>query len=351
LTRATLLPETSWNQALAPYARPVLRRSLFQLLNTAIPFFLLWPLMLRSLEYSYWITLFLAVPAAGFLIRLFIIQHDCGHGSFFRSRAANDMLGFVLGVLTLTPYGYWRRTHAIHHATSGNLDQRDIGDVTTLTVKEYLRLPLWKRVRYRLYRHPLLLLGIGPVYLFVIRHRFPPNLRRTGRRGWTSVLMTNLVILAVIVVMWRTVGLQEFLKVQLPITVIAATAGVWLFYIQHQFEDTYWEKDRTWGFYAAGLRGSSFYDLPRILHWFTGNIGVHHVHHVCSRIPNYRLLECLKENPELEQVTHLTLWQSLNSIRLKLWDEDTRKLVGFQHLRKLKNRSTPHGRLRRISPL
>jgi acyl-lipid omega-6 desaturase (Delta-12 desaturase) len=292
--------------------------------------------MLGSLEYSYAITLFLAVPAAGFLIRLFIIQHDCGHGSFFRSRAANDVLGFVLGVLTLTPYSYWRRTHAIHHATSGNLDQRDIGDVTTLTVKEYLRLPLWKRVRYRLYRHPLFFLGIGPVYLFVIRHRFPPNLQRTGRRGRNSVLMTNLVILAVIVVMWRTVGLQAFLKVQVPITVIAATAGVWLFYIQHQFEDTYWEKGGAWGFYAAGLRGSSFYDLPRILHWFTGNIGVHHVHHVCSRIPNYRLLECLRENPALEQVKHLTLWQSLNSIRLKLWDEDIRKLVGFKHLRKLK---------------
>jgi omega-6 fatty acid desaturase (delta-12 desaturase) len=311
--------------------------------------------MLGSLEYGYWITLVLAIPAAGFLIRLFIIQHDCGHGSFFRSRVANDTLGFVLGVLTLTPYGYWRRTHAIHHATSGNLDQRDIGDVTTLTVREYLGLSLWKRLRYRLYRNPLFLFGIGPVYLFVLRHRFPPNLPRTWRRGWASVFMTNLVILVVIVGMWRAVGFQAFLMVQLPITVIAATAGVWLFYIQHQFEDTYWEKSDTWSFYAAGLHGSSFLDLPRILHWFTGNIGVHHVHHVCSRIPNYRLLECLRENPELKQVTHLTLWKSLNCIRLKLWDEDGRRLVGFRHLRRLKNASVRvavafEGPLSRTSP-
>jgi len=343
LTRANLLPETSWNQALAPYARPILRRSLFQLVNSAIPFFLLWLLMLGSLEYPYWMTLLLAVPAAGLLIRLFIIQHDCGHGSFFKSRAANDMLGFLLGVLTLTPYGYWRRTHAIHHATSGNLDQRDIGDVSTLTVKEYLGLSLWKRLRYRLYRNPLILFGIGPVYLFVIRHRFPPNLPRTWRRGLASVFMTNLVILAVIAGMCRAVGFQAFLMVQLPITAIAATAGVWLFYIQHQFEDTYWEQSGTWNFYAAGLRGSSFYDLPRILHWFTGNIGVHHVHHVCSRIPNYRLLECLRENPELQQVTRITLWRSLKCIRLKLWDEYHQRMVGFRDLRRLGNPSVPVG--------
>ena len=343
MNSATTLPEASWNQALARYARPILRRSVIQLLNSAIPFVLLWALMLKSLEYGYWITLLLAFPTAGLLVRLFIIQHDCGHGSFFRSRVANDTLGFIVGVLTLTPYGYWRRNHAIHHATSGNLDRRDIGDVTTLTVKEYLGLPLWKRVRYRLYRNPFILLGIGPVYLFVIRHRFPPNVPRTWRRGWASVVMTNLAILALLAVMWRAVGMEALLLVQVPITVIAATAGVWLFYIQHQFEDTYWENNEAWSFYSAGLRGSSFYDLPRILHWFTGNIGVHHLHHICSRIPNYRLLECLRENPELQRVTHLTLWKSLNCARLKLWDEDRRRLVGFRHLRPLKALPTAPG--------
>jgi omega-6 fatty acid desaturase (delta-12 desaturase) len=303
-------------------------------LNSVLPFLLLWFLMLRSLEYPYWTTLILALPAAGLMIRLFIIQHDCGHRSFFRSKPASDLLGFALGVLTLTPYGYWRRTHAIHHATSGNLDQRDIGDVETLTVKEYLALPLWKRLRYRLYRNPVVFFGFGPAYLFIIRHRFPPNLVRARRKGRVSVILTNLAIAAVVGGMCRAVGFQAFFAVQLPITLLAATAGVWLFYIQHQFECTYWEKSDDWRFYDASLQGSSFYDLPRILHWFTGNIGVHHVHHLCSRIPNYRLLECLRENPELQRVPRLTLWKSLGCVRLKLWDECQRKLVGFRHVRR-----------------
>jgi omega-6 fatty acid desaturase (delta-12 desaturase) len=304
---------------------------MLQLLNSAVPFVLLWLLMLASLEYSYWVTLLLALPAAGFLVRLFIIQHDCGHGSFFRSRAANDTLGFVLGVLTLTPYAYWRKTHAIHHATSGNLDHRGFGDVTTLTVKEYLALTPWRRLRYRLYRNPLILFGLGPVYEF-LRHRFPWGLPRSWRREWASVFWTNLGILAVVAVMWSTIGIRAFLAVHLPIALMVGIAGVWLFYIQHQFEDTYWEKDNTWEFHAAGLEGSSFYDLPGILHWFTGNIGVHHVHHLSSRIPNYRLQQCMRENPELQQVTRLTLLGSLKCARLKLWDEERRKLVDFKHL-------------------
>jgi omega-6 fatty acid desaturase (delta-12 desaturase) len=295
--------------------------------------------MLASLEYSYWVTLLLALPAAGFLIRLFIIQHDCGHGSFFRSRIANNTLGFVLGILTLTPYAYWRKIHALHHKTSSNLDHRGFGDVTTLTVNEYLALTRWGRLRYRLYRNPVVLFGIGPGFEFILRHRFPASLPRSWRREWASVIWTNVAIVALVAMMWKTIGIQTFLAVQLPITLLAGTAGVWLFYIQHQFEDTYWERDDAWSFHAAGLEGSSYYDLPGILHWFTGNIGVHHVHHLSSRIPNYRLQQCLRENPELQQVTRLTLWGSLKCARLKLWDEERRKLVGFQHLGSIRAKS------------
>lgn len=323
---------TSWAKLLAPYSQPSVGRSLFQLLNSAIPFLLLWFVMLASLEVSYWLTLLLAVPTAGFVIRLFIIQHDCGHGAFFRSRAANNVLGSLLGVITLTPYTYWRRTHAIHHATSGNLDHRGLGDITTLTVDEYLALSRWGRLRYRIYREPLILFFVGPVWEFMLRLRLPLGTPWSWKREWASVLWTNLALAAVIAVMWTTIGLKAFLAVQLPITLLAGSAGVWLFYIQHQFVDTYWERDDCWNYHTAGLEGSSYYDLPAILHWFTGNIGVHHVHHLSSRIPNYRLRRCLRENPELQRVPSLTLWGSLKCARLNLWDEERKTLVGFRHL-------------------
>ncbi|MCP3981588.1 MAG: fatty acid desaturase [bacterium] len=329
----------SWTEKLAKYARPSTGRSLFQLSNTALLFGLAWLVMLGSLRISYWLTLALAIPAAGFLVRLFIIQHDCGHGSFFRSRAANNALGFAIGVLTLTPYGYWRRTHAIHHATAGNLDQRGLGDVNTLTVKEYLARSRWGRFRYRLYRHPIVLFGVGPIYEFILKHRLPLGAPFTWKKEWASVIWTNVVIASVIALMWLTIGIKPFLAVQVPITLLAGSAGVWLFYVQHQFEDTYWDGGGSWNFQTAGMHGSSYYDLPRVLHWFTGNIAVHHVHHLSSRIPNYRLLQCLRENPELQQVTRLTLWQSLKCVRLKLWDEDNKKLVGFRSLRRLRSGS------------
>jgi len=339
VTGSTTSSHKAWADLLGPYAQPSVGRSIFQLLNSAVPLVVLWILMLASIEYSYWITLLLAVPAAGFLVRLFIIQHDCGHGSFFRSRTANNTLGFVLGIATLTPYAYWRKTHAIHHATSANLDHRGLGDIKTLTVKEYFALTPWKRFRYRLYRNPLILFVLGPLWEFVLRHRFPLGTPRSWRREWASVLWTNLAILAVVVTMWKTIGIPAFLAVQLPLTLLAGTAGVWLFYIQHQFEDTYWEHDDAWSFHAAGLEGSSYYDLPGILHWFTGNIGVHHVHHLSSRIPNYRLRQCLRENPELQQVTRLTLWESVKCARLKLWDEERRKLVGLPRLGSIRAKS------------
>ena len=322
------------DQSLHPYLRPDIRRSVFQLLNTAIPFAALWYLMLRSLEFSYWLTLLLAAPTAGLLVRLFIIQHDCGHGSFLPRQRVNNAIGFVIGVLTLTPYGYWRRTHAIHHATSGNLDRRDFGDITTLTVSEYRARSPFRRLLYRLYRHPLILFGAGPAYLFIFKHRLPADLPLSWKREWRSVLWTNLAIVGVFALAWQTIGIVTFLKVQLPVTLLAGTAGVWLFYIQHQFEDTYWRRQPEWSYHNASIKGSSYYDLPAVINWFTGNIGVHHVHHLCSRIPNYRLHECLRENEYLQDVTRLTLRDSIRCIRLSLWDENAQRLIAFCDLPK-----------------
>ena len=325
--------EIRWPEVLAPYTKPDLQRSVFQLLNTALPFCFLWALMLQSLAYGYWITLLLAIPTAGFLVRLFIIQHDCGHGSFFKSQTANSILGSILGVVTLTPFAYWQRTHAMHHATSGNLEQRGWGDIRTLTVKEYLSLPTRRRIAYRLYRNPFVLLVVGPAYQFVLKHRFPSHAPRSWKREWAGVHRTNLALLAVIIVIWQTVGWQRFLLVQAPIFLIAGAAGVWMFYVQHQFEDTYWQKRGDWDYYTAGLEGSSYYALPRILQWFTGNIGFHHIHHMASLIPNYRLQQCFEENPELRHVKRLTLPQSLKCFSLALWDEDQQRLIRFRDLR------------------
>jgi len=325
----------AWNKILAPYKKADNRTATWQLVNTAVPFLVMWYLMLRSLEISYGLTLLLAIPAAGLSIRLFIFQHDCGHGSFFTSQKANHVLGSVLGLVTLTPYHYWRRTHAIHHATSGNLDRREFGDIETLTVREYLSRPFWKRLAYRLYRNPVVLLLVGPAYQFLFKHRLPFDAPWEWKKEWGSVIWNNLALAAVTLVMWQTIGLGRFLAVQLTITLLSGAIGVWLFYVQHQFEDTYWEGRERWDFSTAGLEGSSFYDLPGLVHWFTGNIGYHHVHHLSSLIPNYRLRQCMEEVPELQHVTRMTFLESLRCINLKLWDEDERKLVGFRHLNTL----------------
>ena len=319
----------SWLKTLVPYREPKLARGLAELAVTALPFAGLWLAMWLSLDYAYGLCLLLAVPAAGFLVRLFMIQHDCGHGSFFRRRQANDWTGRAIGILTLTPYGHWRHAHAIHHATSGNLSRRGIGDVDTLTVREYRQLAWWRRLAYRLSRNPLILLGVGPLYLFVLRHRLPTQAMRSNADAWRSTMATNLALAAVVGLMVALVGVRDFLLVQVPITWLASSIGVWLFYVQHQFEHAYWEQDETWSVHAGAMHGSSHLDLPPVLRWFSANIGVHHVHHLCSRIPSYRLGEVLRAHPELGDLNRLTLRHSFACFRLSLWDEDQKRLTSF----------------------
>lgn len=327
---ATAIPARDWMMILARYREPDPFRSLLELAITFVSFLALWALAWWALSVGYWLTLAIAVPAAGFLVRLFIIQHDCGHGAFFGKRWINDWVGRFIGVLTMTPYDVWRRSHAIHHATQGNLAKRGIGDIETLTVREYLALPLWRRMAYRCYRNPVILFGIGPVYLFLVQNRLPLGFMRDGWRPWVSAMGTNLAIAVVICALIWMVGTGPFLLIQLPILLLASSMGVWLFYVQHQFEDTVWADGETWEFHDAALLGSSHYDLPAVLAWFTANIGVHHVHHLYSRIPFYRLPQVLRDFPELANVKRLTLHQSLACVRLRLWDERQRKLISFR---------------------
>jgi omega-6 fatty acid desaturase (delta-12 desaturase) len=286
--------------------------------------------MYLSLRLSYALTLLLAVPAAFLMIRLFIIQHDCGHGSFFRSTRLTTWVGSILGVVTLTPYHYWKKTHAMHHATSGKLDHRGFGDITTLTVAEYLALSRWGKLRYRVYRHPLVLFGIGAVIHFLVRHRIPTIVPKTWTRERWSILWTDVALAALVTAMGVTLGFRAVCLVVLPFTLLACSIGVWLFYVQHQFEPAYWEHDSAWDYDAAALQGSSYYQLPAPLQWLTGNIGLHHVHHLNARIPNYRLQQTFREHPELQRVTRLTLWQSFRCVRLTLWDEQERRLIPFR---------------------
>jgi omega-6 fatty acid desaturase (delta-12 desaturase) len=325
----------AWSALVAKYQTAHTWQSIWQVVNTFIPFGLVWYLMYLSLTYSYWLTLALALPAAGFLVRIFIIQHDCGHGSFFNTRKANDFLGSVCGVLTMTPYYYWRKSHAIHHASAGSLEDRGIGDIYTMTVKEYLQQSKWGRLKYRLYRHPLILFVLAPTFLFVILHRFPLPESKSWKRERASVYWTNLAIAAMVISLGFVIGLNSFLLIQLPIVVLAATMGTWLFFVQHQFEDTYYANGDQWDYTLAALQGSSYYQLPRVLQWFTGNIGFHHIHHLSPRIPNYRLQKCHEENPVFQQVVVLTLWTSLQSIFLSLWDEEESKLVSFRYLKSI----------------
>jgi acyl-lipid omega-6 desaturase (Delta-12 desaturase) len=320
-----------WTRTLARYREPSNARSVFEIVITFVPLAALWALSWAALYFGhYWLSLLIAVPAAGFLVRLFMIQHDCGHGSFFRNRLVNDWTGRAIGVLTFTPYDYWRKTHALHHATSGNLERRGFGDIDTLTVAEYRALSFWGRLRYRAYRHPAVMFGIGPAYLFLLEQRIPAGLMRGGWIPWTSAMATNAAIMIAAGTLVWLVGLWPFLLVQLPIVVIAASIGVWLFYVQHQFEDTHWEHDPDWNLHEAALHGSSHYDLPVVLRWFTANIGMHHIHHLCSRIPYYRLPRVMRDYPELRGIGRLTLLESFRCVRLVLWDESQKRLVSFR---------------------
>ena len=321
----------TWQQVVAKYQNPSWQRSLWQVINTFVPYAACLALMYVALSYSYWIVLALALPAGGLLTRIFIIFHDCGHGSFFRSKRANNILGTICGLLVFTPYYQWRFDHAIHHATSGDLDRRGTGDIYTMTVREYLALSPRERFKYRVYRSPLILLGAGPWFMFLVAQRF--SSAHSRMRGRASVYGTNLAIVAVLALMWATIGIKAYLLIQLPVMFVAGLAGVWLFYIQHQFEGTSWRRHEQWDYVTAALRGSSYFKLPKVLQWFTGNIGLHHIHHLSSRIPNYALQQCMDENPMFQDVTTITLRSSLHSLRLNLWDEEAERLVSFRQVR------------------
>ncbi len=322
--------KTSPQVIVAGYQRADLRRSLWHVCNSFTPYFSLMWLMHASLAYSYLVTLALAVPASGFLVRVFIIMHDCSHGSFFRSRRANDVLGTLTGILLFTPYYGWRRRHSLHHATSSDLGRRGWWDVRTLTVREYAESSRWQRFGYRLYRHPLVLFVIGPLAFFLVIQRFSsPGAHRRER---LNVRLTNLAILCTVAGAMWLVGPREYLLLQLPVMFLSSAVGLWLFYVQHQFEGAYWTRHSEWDFVQAALAGSSYYKLPRLLQWFTGNIGFHHIHHLNPKIPNYRLQFCHDENPELQRVNTLTLWSSRRSLSCKLWDEDGQRMVSFKEI-------------------
>lgn len=314
----------------ARYKGADLRRSLLQLLTTVVPFLMIATAMWYAFEHGYWIALVLSVPAAGLLLRFFIIQHDCGHGSFFRMRFANDMLGRAISLLTLTPYGNWRKAHAVHHATSGNLARRGSGDINTLTLLEYRALSPVKQRLYRIYRNPYFLLFLGPPYLFLLSYRIPFGAPVPFREAWPGVVMLNAGLFILYGSLGMLVGWLNLALILLPAITMAAWAGGWLFFIQHQFENTVWEKGEEWDFHDAAIRGSSYYVLPKILQWFTGNIGLHHIHHLNGKIPNYRLQECLDASPALEGTSRLTIPESLKCVRLALWDEDSSKLISFR---------------------
>jgi len=326
-------PHSTWKHLVAQYQTSHTWRSIWQLCNSLFPFIIMWYLMYLSLGVGYWLTLLLSIPAAGFVVRLFIIQHDCGHGSFFKSRKYNDTVGIACSLFTWTPYYYWQKSHAIHHANAGNLENRGIGDIYTMTVNEYIKESPWGKLKYRLYRNPFILFILFPTILFVGAYRFPSSGSQALKRVQSSIYWTDLGLALLIGSLIWLIGWKEFLLIQAPITIIASSAGAWLFFVQHQFEDTYWASDGSWDFTLAALQGSSYYKLPKVLQWFTGNIGFHHIHHLSPKIPNYLLEKCHEENPLFREAVVLTLRTSLKSIYLNLWDEDQNKLIGIHQLK------------------
>ena len=315
----------------ARFQTPSLWRARWQVINSFVPYALLWFAMVQALAVSYWIMLPIAILAAGFLARIFIIFHDCGHSSFFDSKRANHLTGAVAGLLNLTPYRHWRWQHALHHGTSGDLDRRGSGDIWTLTVREYLDSTRWRRFAYRVARNPVVLFVIAPLYVFVVHHRFASS--GAPARERRSVRNTNLALLLFAALLSALIGLKALLLIQLTVTAFAGALGLWLFYVQHQFQGAYWARSEEWDHTAAALQGSSFYKLPKVLQWFTGNIGFHHIHHLSPRIPNYHLERCHDADPFFMRIKPVTLLSSRKSLALRLWDEQRKMLVGFRHLK------------------
>lgn len=332
-TRQGDKPAVDWMRTLSKYRNPHHGWSTLEIAWTLIPFVLLWLTAWFVFAISPLLSAAICVPAAFFLVRLFAIQHDCGHGAFFRSKTANDWVGRALGVLTLTPYDVWRQSHILHHASSGNLDKRGIGDIKTLTVKEFQERDFWGRLTYRIYRNPIIMFVIGPAYVFLLDNRLPWNFFKSGMKYWLSAMGTNFGIILIAAVLIYLMGAAAFFTIFLATTMMAAAIGVWLFYVQHQFEETVWESGPEWQLHEAALYGSSHYDLPPLFSWLTANIGIHHVHHLYSKIPFYRLRQVLKDNPALADIRRLTFWESLKCVKLQLWDEDKRKLVTFADAR------------------
>ncbi len=319
---------------LMPYARPDWKKASGQLINTLLPYAALWALLIYMVNNGYSLLIIspFIVLASLFLLRIFIFFHDCAHGCFFNSQRANTIVGYITGILTFTPFAYWQKNHLIHHGTYADLDRRGIGDIWTMTVEEYCSSSKLKRIGYRLYRNPLIFLLIGPGYTFLLAQRFMHGWEDRNVRH--SAAYTNLAIALILLVSYYTIGIKTYLKIQIPVMLIAGALGVWLFYVQHQFEGVYWARHADWDPLKAALEGSSFYKLPKLLQWFTGNIGLHHIHHVLPRIPNYYLQKCFDEVDFLQQVKPLTIKRSLKSLRLNLWDEKQQKLVGFRALKK-----------------
>jgi omega-6 fatty acid desaturase (delta-12 desaturase) len=321
-----------WRDALAPYAKPNIGRSVLDIATSVVPYLALSYLMYLTLSVSYLLVLVIAVPASGFLLRTYILFHDCTHGSFLPSKRANAWLGTVLGLIVFSPFQSWRHNHAVHHATSGDLDRRGVGDVPTLTVAEYNAMPWKKRLGYRLFRNPLVMFGIGPIWAMIVAPRFVPSSARP--RIKRSIIATNVALVVIVGGLCWLIGWQAFLLVQLPTAWLAGSAGVFLFFVQHQFEDAYWESSDEWSYADAALQGSSYLKLPRVLQFFTGNIGVHHVHHLSARIPNYNLQRAHDANPIFHEVPTLSLWDGIRTVRLKLWDEDRGRLVTWAQARR-----------------
>jgi len=329
--------DRSWQEVVMKYNHPDLRKSIWQICNSFIPYVVLWYFMYESIAYSYWLTLLLSIVASGFLVRLFIIFHDCGHGAFFRSKKVNDFVGMIMGILAFTPYYKWHYQHHIHHATTGNLDKRGVGDIWTLTVDEYQKSTKWRRFAYRIFRNPFIMFSIGPVFLVFVMNRL--TTKHMSAKEKRNVYFTNMTLLVMAILISLLIGFKAYILIQLPVILISHSVGLWLFYVQHQFDEVSWERNETWDYKTAAIKGSSFLKLPVILQWFTGNIGFHHVHHLSSRIPNYYLARCHYENNFFKDVKPIRLFSSFKALQLNLWDEASRQMISFRYaINRLRNR-------------